>query len=321
MFDDWAWKSYGRVINEARKEPSPFKSKIQKKYKQMRYDNDIYSTKSGHKNPRTGKPFTTKVRRAGTDRLRFENLQELLSSDEGLDFSSLEMRDSLSPDIWDGDKLKIEVEDQLKKIANDFLTSMEIDVDTEDVLLVGSMAGYNWSKYSDIDLHIVLDFGSLSQDKELLEKYFKLAKSKWNRLYTIKLYGHDVELYVEDTENQRIPSSVYSVLRGEWLNRLDPQEPSIDYEGVSKKVSEKVEEIDELQTLYESGEYRDAFELGKKLREKIGNFRQGGLEREGEFSNENLAFKLLRRTGELDRMNEYVKKSYIEMRSKPGGGE
>ncbi len=78
-----------------------------------------------------------------------------------------------------------------------------------------------------------------------------------------------------------------------------------------------MEEIDELQTLYESGEYRDAFELGKKLREKIGNFRQGGLEREGEFSNENLAFKLLRRTGELDRMNEYVKKSYIEMRSTP----
>ena len=55
-----------------RDEPTPFKSKAQKRYKAQRKRNDIYTTQGGHKNPRTGAPFTTKTRRAGTDRLRFE---------------------------------------------------------------------------------------------------------------------------------------------------------------------------------------------------------------------------------------------------------
>ena len=51
------------------------------------------------------------------------------------------------------------------------------------------------------------------------------------------------------------------------------------------------------------------------------NFRQSGLDREGEYSNENLTFKVLRRSGHLDRMNEYTKKSYIEMRQGPPSGD
>ena len=58
-----------------RKEPTPFKSKAQKKYKKKRKKNDIYSTISGHKNLKTGAPFTTKPRRSGTDRLRFEEVE------------------------------------------------------------------------------------------------------------------------------------------------------------------------------------------------------------------------------------------------------
>ncbi len=34
MFDDWAWKSYNKVIKEA-KEPTPFKSAAQKRYKNL----------------------------------------------------------------------------------------------------------------------------------------------------------------------------------------------------------------------------------------------------------------------------------------------
>lgn len=312
MFDDWAWRSYNRVLKEA-KEPTPFKSAAQKRYKKQRRKNDIYSTTSGHKNLKTGVPFTIRAKRAGTDRLRFENLQEII--DDGIDFSSLEAKETLSPDIWESDQLKVEVSDQLKQVASDFVDSMGIEVGVEDILLVGSMAGHNWSKHSDIDLHVVLNFDEISRDKELLRKYFRLAKSKWNTTYDIKIYGHDVEVYVEDIEDEHIPSAIYSLGRQEWISQIDSKELTIDYEGVTKKVNEKINEIDELQLLYTKGEYKGAFELGGRLRSKIRNFRQSGLDQEGEFSNENLAFKVLRRSGNLDRMNEYVKRSYIEMRN------
>ena len=312
MFDDWGWKSYKKVMKEAR-EPTPFKSAAQKRYKRLRRKNDIYTTKGGHKRPKTGSPYTGKMKRFGTDRLRFENLQEII--DDGIDFSSLEMKDELSTALWQGGELKEEMLHRLSQLANDFMAHLNLDVNVQDVLLVGSMAGYNHSKYSDIDLHLVLDFSEISSDKDLLRKYFMLAKSKWNKSRSVMLSGHDVEIYVEDIDDERIPSATYSIKRDEWINQPSKEDLTIDYEGVTKKVNEKMSEVDELQSLYEDGEYKQAYEFGKDLRAKLRNFRQAGLDNDGEFSNENLAFKVLRRSGVFDRMNEYVKKAYIEMRS------
>mgnify|MGYP003117747840 CR=1 FL=1 len=317
MFDDWAWKSYNRVLSEAKRlterEPTPFKSPAQQRYKALRKKNAVTHL-GGHKDPKSsGSPFTGEVERPGTSRLRFEDLREIV--DDGIDFSSLEAKDSLSPDIWENERLKPEVSERLSAVAKDFISSLKMDLEIKDVFLVGSMAGYNYSKYSDIDLHVVLDFEEISPDKELLRSYFILAKSKWNKLYDITLYGHDVEVYVEDIEDERTPSPVYSIVKEEWLSEPSREEMSIDYDGVTKKVNEKIDEVDELQALYEDGEFEDAYRLGVRLRSKMKNFRQSGLEREGEYSNENLAFKVLRRSGDLDRMNEYVKLSYIKIKS------
>jgi hypothetical protein len=312
MFDDWAWKSYNKVIKEV-KEPTPFKSAAQKRYKRQRRKNDIYTTKGGLKNLKSGAPFNNKVKRFGTDRLRFENLKEIV--DDGVDFSTLEPKDNLSASIWESGQIKDEVKDHLIQVSHDFMDFMDLDVNIQDLLLVGSMAGYNYSKHSDIDLHIVLDFKDISEDKELLERYFSLAKSKWNRSRGTVLFGHDVEVYVEDIGDDRIPSATYSLTANKWLNEPSRDNMVIDYEGVSKKVQEKLGEIDELESLHGAGEYEEAFNLAKSLRSKIRNFRQSGLDREGEYSNENLAFKVLRRSGALERLNSLAKNSYRKMRS------
>ena len=312
MFDDWGWKSYKRVMKEAR-EPTPFKSAAQKRYKRQRRKNDIYSTKSGHMKLSTGSPYTIKVKRAGTDRLRFESLQEIV--DDGIDFSSLEAKEELSTALWEGGKLKEEIHHRLSQLAQDFMSFLDLEAEMEDLLLVGSMAGYNYSKYSDIDLHIVLDFSKISADKELLRRFFTLAKSKWNRSRIVTLSGHDAEVYVEDVGDERIPTATYSVKSDAWITEPSKEDLTIDYEGVTKKVNEKMDEVDELQALYDGGEYKEAYQFGTVLRSKIKNFRQAGLDKEGEYSNENLTFKVLRRSGILDKMNEFVKNSYIKMRS------
>ena len=70
------WREYlteKKRDQRSKTEPTPLKSKAQKKYKKQRRKNDIYSTKSGHKNLKSGAPFNTNTQRAGTDRLRFED--------------------------------------------------------------------------------------------------------------------------------------------------------------------------------------------------------------------------------------------------------
>jgi len=309
MFDDWAWKSYNRVIKEAR-EPTPFKSRAQKRYKKLRKKNDIYTNRGGLKNTSTGSPYTGKVKRFGTDRLRFESIEEVV--DIKL-LKSLEPSENMSEVLWQDMRLREEAEDLLLQVANDFLSSLDLDVPMKDLYIVGSMASLNYSEFSDIDLHIVLDFGDISSDKDLLRKYFYLAKSKWNRTRKVMIGGHDVEIYVEDLSDERLPTATYSVMRKEWINQPSMEGLEIDYQGVTKKVTEKMSEVDELESLYEDGEYKEAYEFGTLLRQKIKRFRQAGLDKRGEYSNENLAFKLLRRSGALDRINDYVKSSYAEM--------
>tara|TARA_B100000242_G_scaffold234781_1_gene174653 strand:+ start:2085 stop:2891 length:807 start_codon:yes stop_codon:yes gene_type:complete len=73
LLENWRKHLNEQQVQRPRKEPTPFKSKAQKRYKKKRKQNDIYSTVSGHKNLKSGAPYNTTPQRSGTDRLRFEN--------------------------------------------------------------------------------------------------------------------------------------------------------------------------------------------------------------------------------------------------------
>ena len=45
----------------------------------------------------------------------------------------------------------------------------------------GSLANYNWSKFSDIDLHLILDYDQFNpSERELYKELFKLKKTLFN---------------------------------------------------------------------------------------------------------------------------------------------
>ena len=69
----------------------------------------------------------------------------------------------LNPDVWSGLVLKKDVKEKLIQVANDFYKDTELTAPIVDVLLVGSLANYNWSKYSDVDIHILVDFNQFSK--------------------------------------------------------------------------------------------------------------------------------------------------------------
>ncbi len=68
----------------------------------------------------------------------------------------------------------------------------------EDLRFTGSLANYNWSKYSDIDLHIVVDFSKIDENTELVKDFLMRPGWRWNELHDITIYGHEVEIYVEN---------------------------------------------------------------------------------------------------------------------------
>ena len=115
---------------------------------------------------------------------------------EQINLKSFNYKKQLNPKIWEKNKIKKNVRKRLIKIAKEFVKSTDIDFIPVDILIVGSIASFNWSKYSDIDLHIITDFKSINDNTELVKNYLYSKKCEWNTEHKdLKIYGYDVEVY------------------------------------------------------------------------------------------------------------------------------
>lgn len=217
--------------------------------------------------------------------------------------NSLKPKDSLAP-IWEDDKLKQEIRLSLVKIAESFYNNLDIGGEIDDIVLTGSLANYNWSKkYSDYDLHIILDFDKIEGNESLISKTTNLAKIVWNMRNDIKIEGFPVEIYVERKGEQHISSGVFSLLNNRWIQKPKPIDVELDLELVKDKVVHILEEIDyALEHEWKNIDEQSA--AVDKVWDKIKRLRQEGLENGGEFSPGNLVFKVLRR-------NKYIEKLVI----------
>lgn len=215
--------------------------------------------------------------------------------------------DTLCPDIWKDGKLDQEVSKTLLKIANDFveeqLKENDIDVKISDVVIIGSLTNYNWTPYSDIDLHIVVDFAQLDMPEEQATLMFNAIKAAWNKSHIIVIKGHDVEVYVQGTTEENASESSYSVMTGKWIKVPVKNKPTFDKNHIKKKYAELRERIE--QALKDGDE-----ESLRKILEKLYLIRQAGLDKKGEFSEENIVFKILRAQGYLDKVKDHITKLY-----------
>ena len=128
-----------------------------------------------------------------------ENLETEVEADN-VDLKSFELQTRLS-DIWEEDgTLKLAVRDRLLEIADDFWDTIDIDwIEPDGVLLVGSICNYNWSVFSDIDLHLVVDFKEIHKNADFVQDYFNEKKKDWNNTHDeLEIMGFPVELYVQD---------------------------------------------------------------------------------------------------------------------------
>ena len=124
---------------------------------------------------------------------------------------------TLNPALWDTLKLKPDVAESLKSIGQLFYKDTELTAPIKDILLVGSSANHNWSDFSDIDVHIVIDFKDVSEDVEMVEKMVNAIKAKWNADHDIHIKGFNVEVYIQDVSKKNRSTGVYSLLNNKWI--------------------------------------------------------------------------------------------------------
>mgnify|MGYP003674682222 FL=1 len=234
--------------------------------------------------------------------------------EEEVEPESFDTHDRLEPNIWDGDELKPKIRSKLLKIAEDFIKGLPVDVEIKDITLTGSLANYNWSNYSDVDLHIIVDFLKVDENLRLVKSFFDNARMKWNNDHQIRMKGYDVEIYVEDSRESHKSSGLYSIMNDEWIIKPVQYRSSVDFMAARQKAQDIEFQTNIIANLITARKYKVALKNIDRLKRKIKNLRRAGLEStEQEFSVENIAFKILRRNDTLQHLNDLKKRAYDDM--------
>ena len=216
---------------------------------------------------------------------------------EVLDTSKLiTVNKRLNHKIWIDGELKPEVTAKLKEIALAFEEFIGIELEVVDYTITGSNANYTWNEYSDLDLHLIIPGVPTDEQKEL----FNAKKALWGEQHDIRIKGLPVECYVQGQDEPHHSTGVYSIADDQWLVEPKKTKPEVDDAAVTAKKDSLVHDV---QTAMLSNDLDNI----RKVKDKITKMRKAGLERAGEWSTENLVFKLLRNLGIIDQIAEKIR--------------
>ena len=231
---------------------------------------------------------------------------------------AIEKHDTLNPKLFDGMVLKPEIRQKAQDVVNEFLRILvedEVRLEVRDVILTGSNASFNYTKDSDVDLHILAKTKDLNDPDKLYPKIYNCYRRLFEGKFDISFYGIPVEVYVEVEDNPVVSNGIYSVMFDQWV-----KEPTKDYvkdvnqEEITKFAKPWIDRANEIIKNVDDNLPDGEEEIDKYL-EDIYEMRQKGIynTEDGEFSPENLAFKEVRNAGLLDKLKD-LKNRVIERR-------
>ena len=202
----------------------------------------------------------------------------------------------LNPKIWQDNELDPAVVSKLREIATAFEEFVGIDLDVVDYTITGSNANYTWTEYSDLDLHIIIAGTPTDEQREL----FNAKKALWAEQHDITIKGLPVECYVQGEEEEHHSTGVYSIASRQWLVEPKKIRPEVDDSAVEAKKDAVMHDI-EIALLS-----KDLDKL-RAVKDRVTKMRKAGLARAGEWSVENLVFKILRNLGVIDAVTEKIR--------------
>lgn len=225
--------------------------------------------------------------------------------------NSFKVHPNLNGEVWiDSDTIEESIQKELKEIADEFWKELDIDLELLDIYFTGSLATFSYSRYSDFDIHLVVDFQE-SKDPDIMKRYCDQFRFNWNKKHNILVKGFEVELYVQDKNEPHTANGLYSIMNSEWITIPVKKDFEPDTKMIRLKAESLMTEIDELEKDFENSENIETLESRSEvLWKKIATNRKSGLEKGGEFSMENLVFKFLRRNKYLEVLSDLKTKLY-----------
>ena len=202
----------------------------------------------------------------------------------------------LNPRLWKDGKMDLQVIDKLEKIAGAFEEFIGIDLNVVDVTVTGSNANYTWTEHSDLDLHLIVKGLPGTGAREL----FNAKKALWSEQHNITVKGLPVECYVQGEEEEHHSTGVFSIAKDRWLVEPKKIKPEVDDSAVERKKDSIIHDI-------ETALLSRDLERMRRIKERVTEMRKAGLERAGEWSVENLVFKILRNLGLIDQITEKIR--------------
>ena len=236
-------------------------------------------------------------------------------------------KDKLHPQYLQNNKFYKTVRDKIIKIVLDFIEEVKLNATIRDITLTGSLANFNYNKYSDLDVHIILNFEKVNADVSLVRDALDGKRFIWNLRHNIFLKGHEVELYFQDASDPHYATAIYSILRDKWIKEpvYDPPQ-GVDQKEIERKAYYINDTINRMvKTLNETKDKKEIQLINKKaklIKDKIIKIRKEALAERGEFAFENLLFKRLRNEGVVEKIIDIINLSYdkLFMESKFLGG-
>jgi hypothetical protein len=202
----------------------------------------------------------------------------------------------LNPKLWHNGELDLEVSTKLQEIAEAFEKFIGIDLPVIDYTITGSNANYTWTDHSDLDLHLIVKGTVTDAEREL----YNAKKALWAEQHTITVRGLPVECYVQGEQEEHHSTGVFSIAKDQWLVEPKKIKPEVDDSAVERKKDSMVHDM-------ETALLSQDLERLRKVKERITEMRKAGLDRAGEWSVENLVFKILRNLGLIDKISEKIR--------------
>ena len=220
--------------------------------------------------------------------------------------TTLQYHDDLNPKFWMKDKMKADVRKRLVEIGKFWAEFALIPSKAiKDILLTGGNANFNYTDYSDLDVHILVDKKKIADcDVDILDDFLKDKKALWALTHDIKIFGVSVEIYAQDIKEKTSPNQgVFSLLNNKWIRKPVKEKVNFDDPLLQNKTKSLMNKIDSLVK-----DKSDSLELLNALKKKLRDMRSAGVSQGGEYSLENLVFKELRNKGYLDKLSKYILK-------------
>jgi predicted nucleotidyltransferase len=205
----------------------------------------------------------------------------------------IEYHKKLNSKFWLNNHLKSNIRKKLLTLAKFYFNQLDLGVELKDIVFTGSLANYNYTNLSDIDLHLVINYKDLTDDEEFAKEFFGDKRALWADSNEIKINNYPVEIYVQNESqlDDKGMGAMYSLLNNQWIKKPKYKLPNVDKHLITQKVNKYLDILNKISIMKDSKKKLQSY---TKVMEKIRDDRRKSTKEEGEFSVDNLVFKVLR---------------------------